>query len=265
MSSWELTPGASLPVAAPSDVHSVLLGVLGSLGAAVMIGALHWAVNRFRDRRGELAGWWLCVTYAPKDIWMEGPIWSIELTRIRHRRGGSKVTAELWRIYSKQVSSYDRRWKMRGYWGGADLVGYYRPTGDPHGGHGALHIWRVGQARYQGQFISAVAVNVDDHVEFLRQIATTEWIALPEHEVIEMLRARIPEATVYRKIPAAARRRLWPDIIRPYQLGLAYASGPNSPLAGLEAQRAVNAQRLAKAPRNLNPLYRTDLVEDDLA
>ncbi|QFZ23235.1 hypothetical protein [Saccharothrix syringae] len=184
-------------------------GVLSSV-VATALWALATAVVRWSRGRGEpLSGWWWQITYPPRresvqsarlsDVessartpgelvnTVQGEIsvwelddstdtpWSIELIRVRHRRGAT-FGGRMWRVYK---ADFHRRWRFEGLLHDDSTVDclYWATDRGGTGGHGTMQLWRVGAAtRYCGDFAASKTTTHGREVTYESTGAPVEWV-----------------------------------------------------------------------------------------
>ncbi len=207
--------------------------------------------------------WWLVAVYNPGDVSLTGPIWSIEICRLWHV--GARVGGTLWRLYTRELRGYGRRWHVSGRVEESVFRASYWATRDKNGGYGALSLWEAGASdggaapceRYVGTLHCAVAATSAEWTARCED-RPTEWVPLPASGTMDMILERIPEAAVCSYLPRAGRERLWRDM-EPYQENLALAAATVELRFALEVRRLSRARELRSAPENRAALFRSDL------
>jgi hypothetical protein len=110
---------------------------LGSIGGAA---GLRETYNWSRSRRGNMAGYWMWITYSRTD----GLPWTVEIAYLTHhpRKKEEKFGGAAWRVYDRQRPQchWSRHWQYRGYHISRGYAGAYWASGDPAGGDGTMDV-----------------------------------------------------------------------------------------------------------------------------
>jgi len=150
------------------------LGFLSSLAAATLVAAIGVQIRRRLEQRGEVAGYWLQLTYEPGDEDRAEPIRSIELLELRNHKSG--VTGTMWRLY---CSEWERRWAFVGRSEDGVISGVYWATRDHRGGFGSVLMTEEERWLYAGEFFWTVYQHLEGGaVSVTRRSEPMEWIAL---------------------------------------------------------------------------------------
>ena len=72
------------------------VGVLGGLISVGLVRAAAVSWQRSHVRQGELAGFWLQLTYDPDEPTADAVVWSVELVHVSHR---GRVEGRMYRVY----------------------------------------------------------------------------------------------------------------------------------------------------------------------
>ncbi len=152
-----------------------LWGILSSLTATALVAGIVARMRRQRERTGEVAGYWLQVTYEVGDTERKKPARSVELLELRHHR--ADLTGTMWRLY---CSDYAKRWSFVGRSEHGVVSGVYWATRDPRGGFGSLLMTQEDRWLYSGEFFWTVyeRSSEDGELHVTRRPEPLEWIAL---------------------------------------------------------------------------------------
>lgn len=242
----------------------IVLGItLSGLGA---IPAAYAVVRFMREFKGHLAGYWYQITYDANDDAMTGPIWSIELLKVRHHKDAAH--GHMWRIYPH---AFDRCWRWEATCEGWLVMGTYQAVrGD--GRSGLLLLTVLDPKHLAGHYFATRAVRPTElQVGSLLETAPMEWVALDSCRGAALAEwiPTLPERGCTAYLPWNARRVLlgWGYIraatSKSILRGSAYMLATQTPQPATSAERAEredDAHREANPPPIPQVFHRHDVV-----
>lgn len=162
-------------------------------------------------RSGMLTGYWFWILYEEGDSEMSGPIHSVEVVHLRHRkmRRVDRLWGTAWRLFAKEESVHrSRRWSFEGHCDDPVVWGSYVWTRERDGAGGTTDVLRVDK-RLAGAFTREERTTNGHAVEYDRKRHWTRWVQVPDH-ISPRLRKKLDFVPVVdaNRYPWRIRRRL---------------------------------------------------------
>lgn len=249
----------------PGMIDQLLVG-LGSIGGAA---GLRETYNWSRAQRGDMAGYWMWITYSRTD----GLPLTVEIAYLTHhpRKSEERFGGTAWRVYDRQRPQchWSRHWSYRGYHISDGFAGVYWATGDPAGGDGTMHVAPC-HPSIKGTYTVSNSENPAP-ASGKSEVPTgeeIEWLKWPDALTPEMRNviACIPLEKTPDLYPSHVRRKLGiPSLTTVKIVGsLPFAGAVVDPTLVLAVRQSeIEAGRLKEPTLPDRPLTRREIVGSD--